>query len=117
MSQTLPFFLNALRGYCPRCQKGKMFGQFLKLVDVCPVCALPLAKNDNGDGPAVFLIFILGFSVVPLAIFVSMHVAWPLWVHGLIWGVVILGCTIGMLQPAKALTIAMQYKHRPDTFE
>ena len=56
---------------------------------------------DSGDGPAVFLIFVLGFLVVPLAIWASNVVDLPLWLQGLFWGVVILGLTIGMLRPAK----------------
>lgn len=67
---------------------------------------------DSGDGPAVFLIFILGFSVVPVAIWVSNLVDLPDWLQSLFWGVVILGLTIGMLRPAKALVLALNYRHR-----
>ncbi len=101
---------------CPRCGEGRLFAGFLTLVDSCETCGLKLAKNDNGDGPAVFLIFLLGFLLVPPAIWISMRVDWPLWVHGLIWGVVILGSTIGLLRPAKALTLCLQYSHRPEAF-
>ena len=101
---------------CPKCGKGPLFKGFITLVERCASCGLVLAKNDNGDGPAVFLIFILGFMMVPPAIIIAMHVDWPLWVHGVLWGILILGATVGMLRPAKALTIALQYKNRPDAF-
>lgn len=101
---------------CPRCGKGRLFAGFLTLVEQCDSCGLKLAKNDNGDGPAVFLIFILGFAMVPPALYISMRVEWPLWVHGLLWGSLILGATIGLLRPAKALTLSLQYSHRPEAF-
>ncbi len=101
---------------CPRCGKGPVFEGFIKVIDRCPECGLALAKNDNGDGPAVFLIFLIGFALVPPAVIVSMHVDWPLWLHGLLWGTLILGAVLGLLRPAKALTIGIQYQHRPEAF-
>ena len=84
------------------------------MADHCQVCGLNLAAQDSGDGPAVFLIFILGFLVVPPALWVSMKVDWPLWLHAIIWSTVILGLALGMLRPAKGVVIALQYRHRRD---
>jgi uncharacterized protein (DUF983 family) len=81
------------------------------------VCGLELAGKDSGDGPAVFLIFILGFVVVPPALLGALRVDWPLWLHALIWGSVILGLTLGLLRPAKALVMALQYRHRRAEFD
>jgi uncharacterized protein (DUF983 family) len=90
-----------------------VFQGFLATAPRCPSCGLPFADIDNGDGPAVFLIFILGFAVVPLAIRMSTLVDLPDWAQGLFWGVVILGLTVGMLRPAKALVLALNYRNRP----
>ena len=79
---------------CPRCGQGKLYGGYLKIAESCNVCHLNLAEADSGDGPAVFLIFILGFLVVPAALWVAMRVDWPLWLHALVWGVVILGLAL-----------------------
>jgi len=106
-----------LRCRCPRCGRGELFCGFLTVVDRCRVCGLELARNDSGDGPAVFLIFILGSAIVPLALWVAMSVDWPLWLHGIIWGVVILGSTVGLLRPAKAYVLALQYRHRRNDFD
>jgi uncharacterized protein (DUF983 family) len=111
------FVIRALKCVCPRCGKGKLYKSFLTFHERCESCGLALARNDNGDGPAVFLIFILGFALVPPSLFIAMRVNWPLWLHAFLWGTVILGATIGMLRPAKALTLALQYRHRPETFE
>ena len=81
-------------------------------VESCTACGLKLREMDNGDGPAVFLIFVLGFLVVPLAIWTSSLVDLPLWLQGVFWGAVILGLTVGMLRPAKAAVLALNYRHR-----
>ncbi|WP_247881336.1 DUF983 domain-containing protein [Skermanella sp. TT6] len=74
----------------------------MSVSDRCEVCGLALARGDSGDGPAVFMTFILGFTVVPVALWVAMSVDWPLWLHAAVWTVVILGLALGMLRPAKA---------------
>ncbi|MFX8381676.1 DUF983 domain-containing protein, partial [Acinetobacter baumannii] len=74
-----------------------------------------MTEADTGDGPAVFLIFILGFLVVPPALWLGLSVDWPLAVQVLVWGTVILGLTLGMLRPAKAYVIALAYRHRRRT--
>ena len=102
----------ALRARCPRCGRGALFTGFLTVAPRCESCGLDLARHDSGDGPAVFLIFLLGFLVVPVALYVAMKVDWPLWLHAILWGAVVLGLTIGMLRPAKAGLIALQFRHR-----
>ena len=120
MSET-PSFLDTLRTglrcACPRCRVGPLFEGFLTVAPRCGQCGLDLARHDSGDGPAVFLIFILGFLVTPVALWVSFLVAWPVWLHGIVWGVVVLGLTVGMLRPAKAYVVALQYNHRRDVLE
>lgn len=104
---------------CPKCGKGDLYASVLSfdIVEECPECGLELSRNDSADGPAVFLIFILGFVVVPVALWVAMNVTWPLWFHTIVWSIVILAMTLGMLKPLKAYVIALQYKHRPDDWD
>lgn len=105
----------ALACACPRCGQGKLYASTydLTVVDHCPTCGLDLAKNDSADGPAVFLIFILGFLLVPLALLTDHFFSPPLWVHIILWGIVGLGIILLSLKPLKAYIIALQYKHRP----
>lgn len=110
-------FSAGMRCVCPRCGKGRLFKGFLTVADRCDACGLDLAKQDTGDGPAVFLIFILGFLVVPVALIVSLKVEWPLWLHALVWGTLILGLALGMLRPAKATMLALQYRYRRHDYE
>ena len=97
---------------CPRCGQGKLYDGFLTVAETCSSCGLDLKKADSGDGPAVFIIFILGFLVVPLALLFEAQVAPPLWVHMVIWPVVILGGALGLLRPMKGIMIALQYRHK-----
>jgi uncharacterized protein (DUF983 family) len=97
---------------CPRCGKGKLFSGLLTVAPRCAVCELDLAAQDAGDGPAVFVVLILGALVVGLAIWVEVKFEPPMWVHLLLWTPVVLGGSIAMLRPLKAWLIAMQYRHQ-----
>ena len=90
----------------------------LDVQDKCPYCGLDLSNNDSADGPAVFLIFLLGFLIVPLALWVGMTVVdWPLWAHAVVWTLAMVVLAAGLLKPIKAYIIALQYKHRPEDME
>lgn len=97
---------------CPRCGQGKLYEGFLTVAERCGVCGLDLRKADSGDGPAIFLIFILGALVVPMALLVESVFSPPMWLHMVIWTVVILGAALALLQPMKGIMVALQYKHR-----
>lgn len=104
----------ALAQKCPRCGQGDLYepGFTLTVRQKCSNCGLALAKNDSADGPAVFLIFILGFLLVPAALLLESLASPPLWVHAALWTVVALTVTLGSLRPLKAYVIALQFKHR-----
>jgi uncharacterized protein (DUF983 family) len=97
---------------CPRCGRGPLYDGYLTVAESCTACGLDLRKADSGDGPAVFIIFILGFLVVPMALLLEAKVAPPYWVHIAIWPVVILGGALGLLRPLKSVLIALQFHHR-----
>src|ERR1700756_3845979 len=101
----------ALSCRCPRCGKGKLFAGLLSVRGTCEVCGLDLSAQDAGDGPAVFVIFLLGLIVVGLAAFVEIRFAPPIWVHLLLWTPLILAGAVVMLRPLKAGLIALQYRH------
>ena len=102
---------------CPACGQGPLFDGFLEIAKRCTVCGLDLSAQDSGDGPAVFIILILGFIVVGLALWVEVVFEPPFWVHALLWPPVILGGALLMLRPFKATLVALQYRHRRDTFD
>jgi uncharacterized protein (DUF983 family) len=97
---------------CPRCGQGKLYSGFLKVADSCAVCHLNLAEADSGDGPAVFLIFILGAIAVPLAFVLQFKLALPEWLTMSILTAVVLGGALLLLRPAKGIMVALQYRNR-----
>ena len=101
-----------LMGKCPRCGQGKLFHGFLTVAARCKVCGLSFRGHDSGDGPAVFVIFILGFGVTGAAVLVEYLYAPPLWVHAVLWIPATLAVTLGLLRPLKGLLVAMQYRNR-----
>ena len=104
---------------CPKCKTGKIFPSTFSIetYETCPECGFNLSENDSADGPAVFMIFLLSFSVIPLALVIEYFYEWDLWLHLVIWGAVILGLTLGLMRPLKAYVIALQFRHLPDSME
>ena len=96
---------------CPRCGRGRLFRGFLSVVPACESCGLDLTGADSADGPAVFIILIVGALVVALALVTEVLFSPPIWVHMILWGPLIIVASLGVLRPAKALLIALQYKH------
>lgn len=100
-----------LGGKCPRCGKGRLFSGFLSLQPSCSGCGLDYTFADSGDGPAVFVIMIVGFVVVGLVLLVELSYQPPVWVHLLLWLPLTVVLAGGVLRPLKGLMIALQYRH------
>lgn len=101
---------------CPRCHEGALYKPGFvnfELDDTCKKCGLDFGENDSADGPAVFLMFVLGFTIVPMALILEMTLHPPLWLHAVLWSFVVIGLTMGSLKPLKSYIITLQYKHRP----
>ncbi len=96
---------------CPRCGQGKLFSGFLKTAPRCSSCGLDFKFIDSGDGPAVFIIMIVGFIVVGAVMVVEIKYMPPIWLHMVMWLPLTLILALGMLRPLKTLMIALQYKH------
>jgi uncharacterized protein (DUF983 family) len=77
----------------------------------CRGCGLDFDSFNVGDGPAAFLIFIVGTITVVSALVVDGIFSPPWWVH-LVWIPVAAALTIGGLRLAKAALLAQEYKHR-----
>jgi uncharacterized protein (DUF983 family) len=101
----------ALGCRCPRCGEGRLFSGLLTVRPVCPNCGLDFSAQDAADGPAVFVILLLGLIVVGLAAWVELTFSPPIWVHIILWTPLIIGGAIMMLRPMKAGLIALQYRH------
>jgi len=101
-----------LGGKCPRCGQGALFAGFLALRPSCPVCGLDYARADSADGPAVFVIFIVGFVAVALAFILRFVFFASMALSFLISAAVALIMIAALLRPLKATMIALQYAHK-----
>ena len=106
----------AIKGVCPACGAGSLFKGQVALADECKECGLDFTRYTAGDGPATFLILIYGAIIVPLAFVLETWLAPPLWVHAVVWGLVMLGATLVSLRILKAAMVALQYRWQtPET--
>lgn len=101
----------ALQGLCPRCAERTLFAGWASFANRCRACALDFSSFNVGDGPAAFLIFIVGTITVVGALVLDGAVSPPMWVH-LIWIPVAAALTIGGLRLSKGWLLAQEYKHR-----
>src|SRR5204863_7740968 len=75
----------ALKGLCPRCGNRTLFAGLATFAPACRACGLDFAGFNVGDGPAAFLIFIVGGIVVALAIALELSASPPWWLHVVLW--------------------------------
>lgn len=101
-----------LRGCCPRCGEGKLFSGFLTVAPRCGSCRLDYSFADAGDGPAVFVILIIGFIVVGLALWMEVSLNPPLWVHFLLWIPLTVVLSLTALRLIKGVLITLQYRNK-----
>ncbi|WP_152044996.1 DUF983 domain-containing protein [Aureimonas psammosilenae] len=102
----------AMRGRCPRCGEGPLFDGFLKLRPSCSRCGLDYAFADAGDGPAAFVVLIVGVVVIGLALWVEISFSPPLWVHLLLWLPLSVILVLPLMRLFKGLLIGLQYRNR-----
>jgi uncharacterized protein (DUF983 family) len=98
----------AVRGDCPRCGERTLFTGWVAFAPKCRACGLDFAAFNVGDGPAAFLILIVGAILTAAAIAVELAFEAPWWVH-LTWIPVGIALTVGGLRLAKALLIAREF--------
>jgi uncharacterized protein (DUF983 family) len=98
-----------LKGRCPRCGEGRLFDGFLTVGEDCTNCGLDYSYADAGDGPAVFVILIVGFIVVGLALWTEVNISPPLWVHLVIWLPLTVALALTALRLIKGVLLTLQY--------
>ncbi len=100
-----------LQGCCPRCGRGRLFDGFIKLKPRCSACGLDYAFADAGDGPAVFVMLIVGFLIIGLALWFDSVFAPPVWLHALIWLPLTVIVSLLLLRKFKGIMVALQYRN------
>ena len=97
---------------CPACGEGALFDGYLTVTRRCEACGLDLAAADSGDGPAVFIVLVVGVIVCFSALFTEIAFHPPIWVHLVIW-LPLTALLVGVLiRPFKGVMLAMQFHHK-----
>jgi uncharacterized protein (DUF983 family) len=101
----------ALRGLCPRCSAKTLYRGLAAFAPQCRACGLDFAGFNVGDGPAAFLILIIGALVTGLAVALELAAEPPFWLHVVLWLPLTAVLVIGSLRLAKGLLLALEYRH------
>ena len=86
-----------------------MFTSVVGFAPRCGRCGLDFSQFNVGDGPAAFLILIVGTVLTVGALVVDGAFEPPMWVH-LIWVPLGLALTLGGLRLAKGFLLAQEYR-------
>jgi uncharacterized protein (DUF983 family) len=101
--------LAGLGGRCPNCGDGQLFEGFIKVAPRCEACGFDLRTADSGDGPAVFIILIVGAIACFGVLFSEMALHWAIWLSLLVWLPAVGALALLLLRPLKGLLVAMQF--------
>ena len=84
----------------------------LRFESKCSNCSLDFSQFNVGDGPAAFLILIVGALIVGLALMVEVTLHPPFWVHMLLWIPLTTVAVVGSLRVAKAALLILEYRNQ-----
>ena len=98
-----------LTSRCPACGEGPLFEGLLSFRQSCFNCDADFQIEDAGDGPAFFVIMLVGFIIVPLALATQLTLNPPIWAQIAIWTPASLALCIYLLRPFRALMFALQW--------
>jgi uncharacterized protein (DUF983 family) len=73
---------------------------------------LDFTQFNVGDGPAAFLILIVGALITIGAVWLELAVSPPFWVHILIWLPLTLALVLGLLRLAKGTLLVLEFRNR-----
>ena len=115
-----PRFRSMWRGFvgrCPHCGKGRLFGRYLKPVAACSVCGEDFTHQRADDAPPYFTMVIVGHILVPLVLAVQLNTDFTSTTYVLMWVPLTGFLALGLLQPVKGATIALQWALRIHGFD
>ena len=107
-----PLVAAALAARCPKCENGPLFETWVGFAPICRACGLPFDQFNVGDGPAAFLILIVGGLVTALALFLQLAAHPPFWVHMLLWIPITTLLVVLCLRVSKASLLILEYRNQ-----
>ena len=97
---------------CPQCGQGEVFQGYLKFRDRCRACSADFRAADAGDGPAVFVILIVGAVAALLLFVLQVALKLPGWIALTLTMVAAVALCLALLPPFKSVLFALQWKHK-----
>ena len=98
---------------CPNCGRGPLFSGFLKVARGCPACGRDFSRmGQSGDGPAVFIILIVGFLCCFGALFTDLSMHPPIWVTLILWVPLAGLLSVALIRPLKGVMVALQFHNK-----
>jgi uncharacterized protein (DUF983 family) len=107
-----PLVRAAIEARCPKCEAGPLFDGWVAFAPRCRACGLDLSAFNVGDGPAAFLILIVGGLVTALALMVQLGAHPPFWVHIILWVPITTALVILCLRVSKAALLILEYRNQ-----
>lgn len=90
---------------------GPLFEHVLSVRSACPACGQSYAFAASGDGPAVFVILLLGALSLGGALFVEFRFEPPVVVHLALWGIAVPVFAVVLLRVLKGVLVNLQFAH------
>lgn len=113
MTDTAPGTAQAALGsLCPRCGAKTLFAGAVRFAPKCGACGLDYGQFNVGDGPAAFLILIVGALITIGAVTLQLAAEPPFWVHILLWVPLTAALVVGLLRIAKGALLQLEYRNR-----
>lgn len=108
----VPIVRAAMRSRCPRCADGPLFAGMTAFAPHCPACGLDFRQFNVGDGPAAFLILVVGGIITALAVILQIKAEPPFWVHVLLWVPLTTIAVVACLRVSKAALLILEYRNQ-----
>lgn len=101
-----------LRCLCPRCGEGPLLTGYLTIRDSCPACGLDYSFADPADGPAFFVMSLVGIIGMIALMTFDFMLHPPIWVHLVVTLPLLTLMCLATLRPFKGWMVSEQYIHK-----
>lgn len=108
----LPPWKTGLNCRCPRCGEGPVLKGYLSIREDCPSCGLSYSFAEPADGPAFFVMSVVGIVGMCLFMVFEFNMHPPIWVHFVFTFPLIAAMCLAILRPFKGWMIAKQYQYK-----
>ena len=103
----IPTLGRGLKGRCPACGAGRLFGRFLKPVAACDACGRDWTVQRADDFPAYLSVLVSGHLLIPIVVEANLVYDLPTAAQMVAWPAAAAALALALIQPMKGLVIAL----------